>query len=75
MQRYPNRDKSNYKIITRRSFTMIKSIIKPEDWEELERVLRKHQIGYAISYDAHGKDHREMLIAMNPIGVQYYDDK
>ena len=54
---------------------MIKSIIKPEDWEELKRVLRKHQIGYTISYDAHGKDHREMLIVMNPIGVQYYDDK
>lgn len=53
---------------------MIKAIIKPEDWEELEGVLRKHQIGYTISYDAHGKDHREMIVSMNPIGVQYYDD-
>ena len=53
---------------------MIKAIIKPEDWEELEEVLRKHQIGYTVSYGAHGKDHREMLVAINPIGVQYYDD-
>ena len=54
---------------------MIKAFIKPEDWEELNEVLCKHQIGYTVSFDAHGKNHREMLITMNPIGVQYYDSE
>ena len=53
---------------------MIKAMITPEAWEELEKVLIKHQIGYTVSFDAHGKDHREKLIAMNPIGVQYYEE-
>ena len=52
---------------------MIKAMIKPEDWEELNELLCKHQIGYTVSFDAHGNNHREMIIAMNPIGVQYYD--
>ena len=52
---------------------MIKALIKPEEWEELHKILLKHQIGFTVSFDAHGKNHREMLIAMNPIGVQYYD--
>ena len=53
---------------------MIKAMIAPDMWEELDYVLRKHQIGYTVSFDAHGKDHREMLIAINPIGVQYYGE-
>ena len=53
---------------------MIKAMITPDMWEELDYVLRKHQIGYTVSFDAHGKDHREMLIAINPIGVQYYGE-
>ena len=51
---------------------MIKAMITPEMWEELNQILAKHQIGYTVSFDSHGKDHREMLIDMNPIGVQYY---
>ena len=54
---------------------MIKAMITPEMWEELNRVLCKHQIGYTVSFDAHGMNHREMLIAMNPIGVQYYGNE
>lgn len=53
---------------------MIKAMILPEHWEELNQVLCKHQIGYTVSFDAHGAHHREMLIVMNPIGVQYYDN-
>lgn len=54
---------------------MIKAIITPEMWEELEKVLRKHQIGYSVTYDAHGKSIEEMIVAMNPIGVQYFKEK
>ena len=54
---------------------MNKAIIKPEDWEELNRVLCKYRIGYTVSFDACGKDHREMNVTMNPIGVQYYGEK
>ena len=52
---------------------MIKAMITPEMWEELNKVLCKLQIGYTVSFDSHEHNHREMLITMNPIGVQYYD--
>lgn len=52
---------------------MIKAMITPEMWEELNQILAKLKIGYTVSFDSHGAHHREMLIAMNPIGVQYYD--
>lgn len=54
---------------------MIKAIITPEMWEELEKVLRKHQIGYSVTYDAHGSSIEEMIVAMNPISVQYFKEK
>ena len=54
---------------------MIKAVITPEMWEELEKVLRKHQIGYSVTYDAHGSSIEEMIVTMNPIGVQYFKEK
>ena len=52
---------------------MIKAMITPEMWEELNKVLCKLKIGYTVSFDSNSHNHREMLIVMNPIGVQYYD--
>lgn len=52
---------------------MIKAFIKPEDWEELKHILCKLKIGYTVSFEANGKDLREMLVAINPISVQYYN--
>ena len=51
---------------------MIKAILKPEEWEELEKVLMKLQIGYTVSFDAHGFKCLEKLVTINPIGVEYY---
>ena len=50
---------------------MIKSFINSEDWEELNNVLCKLKVGYTVSFEANGKDSREMLVAINPIGVHY----
>ena len=52
---------------------MIKAMITPEMWEELNKGLCKLKIGYTVSFDSNSHNHREMLIVMNPIGVQYYD--
>lgn len=53
---------------------MIKAILRPEDWQEVETVLRKYQIGYTVSFDAHLNTYQEQIIAINPIGVHYYND-
>jgi hypothetical protein len=60
--------------VLRRKGIMIKAILRPEDWREVVRVLGKHQIGYTVTYDSHGKNHIEKLVTINPIGVQYYDE-
>lgn len=53
---------------------MLKAMLKPEDWKEVVKVLGKYQIGYTVTYDSHGKNHIEKLVAINPIGVQYYNE-
>lgn len=53
---------------------MIKTILKPEEWNELKKLLAKFQIGYTVSYDDHGKSIIQKLIQINPIDVHYYFD-
>ena len=50
---------------------MSKNMITPKDWEELFPILRKLQIGYETIFDAHGERLEEMVIVMNPIGIEY----
>lgn len=54
---------------------MIKAILTPDMWEELDKLLRKYQIGYNVTFDAHGNSIEEKLVTINPIGVQYFKNK
>ena len=37
---------------------MIKAMITPEMWEELNKVLCKLKIGYTVSFDSNSHHHR-----------------
>ena len=46
-----------------------------KDWEEINKILAKHKIGYTVSYQDHKTGDITKVISIKPIEVVYFEEE